>query len=321
MNVWHAIVFIGRLVGPTFYTERFIEYAKNHNIDCYVVDVNKPDTFCCKEFDEFAQRPGTAVFTFNNIGLLLEDKNGLNYWKENNIPVFDFVIDHPRAFPDMLENPKCEIFLFCLDENHVEFAKKYYKKLNGVFFCPHAGASVKNCDIPYRERDIDVIYMGDCQSEISDFPIIDLFEDGGNDFYGSVSTELMNNPLLSTEEAIRKYLQDNNVDVSDAYKFFLEGVASKCIDRSLRRITKLAGMQALGQQGIHVEVYGNNWIDKEYPFSDSIRVHERVGREELLEILCHARISLCYIPWFKAGCSEKNFDSMINGAVSFATLC
>ena len=34
-----------------------------------------------------------------------------------------------------------------------------------------------------------------------------------------------------------------------------------------------------------------------------------------MNMIGNAKISLCFIPWYKNGCSEKNFDSMLNGCL------
>ncbi len=317
MADWQAIVFVGRLVGPTFYTERFVEYCWKNSIDTYVVDVNDEKTFSCSAFDEFAAKPGTIMFTFNNIGIKLQTAGGRNFWKENRIPVFDFLIDHPRAFADMLKEPECDLYLLALDRNHVDFINKYYKKVKGAYFCPHAGAEMPESDIPFEQRETDVIYMGDCQFKMKSLPKLDFFDDAGQDFYISVSDMLLTDPLMSTESAIRQYLKQKRIELSDESEFVMEAQVGFCVDRNLRRLTKLEGMKALDDLGIRVDVYGNpeSWMDDEYEFSDNIVFHERVGREELLRKLCHAKISLCFIPWFRGGISEKNLDSMLNGAV------
>ena len=235
---------------------------------------------------------------------------------EKNIPVFNFVIDHPRIFNDTLEDPEADIYLLTLDRNHTEFCKKYYPKLKDVFFVPHAGVEWTNSTTPYDHRSIDVLYMGDCQLEIKDLPRIRLFSDGGNDLYQKVSVKLYTNPLLSTENAISEYLNDAGVVIErESDEYILMRNVGNAIDKNLRRISKLSGMQALDQMGIHVDIYGDNWIDPEFPLSENISIHKRVEVGEILETLGNTKISLCFIPWFRGGCSEKNLDSMLNGAV------
>ena len=87
------------------------------------------------------------------------------------------------------------------------------------------------------------------------------------------------------------------------------------IENTVRRVFKQAGMQALDKMGIKVDIWGTGWEDDEYTYSENIRIHERVTPGELLKFTGDSKISLVYMGWQKRGCSEKNFDSMLNGCV------
>ena len=315
MKDYHVIVFLGRLIGPTYYAEQFLAFAQKHNIDCYIVNVNDEKTYNSEAFDLFAAQPNTVVLTFNNIGVHLLSESGNNFWKEKNIPVFDYIVDHPRNFADSMLIPPCDLYVFALDKDHVEYIKQYYKDLKGVYFSPNGGTEV-NSSLPFKDREIDVLYMGNCQKKKDAFPAVECFEDGGVDFFSWCITNLVLNPMSATEHIIDSYFSEKKIDASDQAIYDLKRDYSGYIESTVRRYYKLEGMKALDDEGVHVDIYGNSdWIDDEYPFSDNIVLHERIGREELMEIIGHAKISLCFIPWFKRGCSEKNFDSMLNGAL------
>ncbi len=316
MRDYHVILFLGRLIGPTYYIERFIDYAEKHHIDYYVVDVNEEKSYNCVAFEKYASQENTIMLTFNNIGVHLMAENGSNYWKYKCIPVFDCIQDHPRNFDDTLLEPPCDLYAVTLDRDHEDYIHRYYKKLKGVFFSPNGGTEV-NSSIPYEERKIDVIYMGDCQKKIYEYPRIDYFGDCGADFFAQCIGSLVAHTMWSTEYVIDRYFADKKIDVSEEILFKLKNEYSGLIEATVRRYYKLEGMKALDNMGIHVDIWGaDTWLDEEYSFSDNIVLHDRIGRHELMEILGNAKISLCFIPWFKKGCSEKNFDSMLNG-----TLC
>ncbi len=311
MNV---IVFKGKFNTLVYYIDRFLDYVSGEGNECYVCDVKDEKTFNCREFSEFAERPNTIMFTFNNFGIGLLSKDGGNFWKDHGIHVFDFIVDHPRNFDDLFLNPLCELTVFALDRNHVDYIKKYFPAVNSVYFCPNGGSEV-NSSVKHEDRDIDVLYMGSCQPKITSFPVIAFMDDEGEDFYNRTVNIMMENTMLSTEEAIQAYFSEKKIKVSAADMYELNENAAGFIENYVRRVTKMEGIKALSDLGISVHIYGTNWIDSDYPFSDSIVIHEIISIEELLEIAGHARISLCFIPWFKRGCSEKNYDSMLNGAV------
>ncbi len=313
MSGFNVIVFLGMLVGPTYYIERFIDYMKRNNIEYYVVNTNITETFDNRLFDEFSSRPGTVMFTFNGIGVLLNDTDGNNYWKKHKIPVFDFIVDHPRNFSDLMIEPPCDLHVFTLDRNHEEYIRRYYPKIN-VFFSPNGGTDIRK-SINYYDRDIEVLYMGSCGLKVTQFPCIDYFEDKGADFYRRVIDYMFTDSDLSTEDAIERYFVANDENIDDEFLSLLNIKCAGYIELYVRRQFKLRGIKALDVLNVHVDIWGEDWEDEDYPFSSNINIHNRVNCEEIMEKITRSKISLCFIPWFKKGCSEKNFDSMLNGAL------
>ena len=122
-------------------------------------------------------------------------------------------------------------------------------------------------------------------------------------------------PQKTVESIIEEYLIDIGKQLDDSFIRNTIEITAGLIEGKVRRYYKLSGMAALDKLGISVDIWGDGWNDQEYKFSDNIKIHERVSPDEIMKIVGNAKISLCFIPWFKRGCSEKNFDSMLNGAV------
>lgn len=314
MHDINVIIFLGSLIGPTYYAERLVEFLRKRRIPYCVVNINLRETYDSALFDRFAKQRGTVMCTFNNVGLLLNDTDGTNYWKKNNIPVFDYIVDHPRNFEDSMLEPPCDLYVFTLDRDHKEYIRRFYPKVKGAYFSPNGGTDI-GIGRDYKDRNIDVLYMGSCGSKITGFPPIDFFKDKGVGFYREVIDLLIDNTDMSVESAIELYFLRYKIDHDDVLLRSLNNTYAGFIDIFVRRRFKLMGMKALDNAGVHVDIWGNDWEDDEYPFSPNITIHDRVGREDMMEIITHSKISLCFIPWFKCGCSEKNFDSMLNGAL------
>lgn len=308
----NVIIFLGVREGPDYYSRCFAEYLKSRSVDYYIADAGEPETYLCSEFDDFASRPNTVMFTINNVGLMLRVEGG-NYWKKYCIPVFDYIVDHPRNYYDSMLHPECDLYVFTLDKDHKAFIDRFYPEVKMSFFSPNGGTEI-NIQEKYQQREIDVLYMGNCNAA-SLFPVCREFEDGGKDFYGVVSAHLMNDPMLSAEEAIEAYFRDKGKAVSEEELLLLNTGYAGYIEGQVRRHFKLEGIKALDDEGVHVDVFGDGWEDDDYHFSDNISLHERIEVEKMMDLIGRSKISLCFIPWYKKGCSEKNFDSMLNGAL------
>ncbi|MCR4746671.1 MAG: glycosyltransferase, partial [Lachnospiraceae bacterium] len=200
------------------------------------------------------------------------------------------------------------------DENHIKFIKEFYPNVKNTFFITQGGRKSENL-ISLAERPIDVIYMGS-QTAFHGFPAISFLSDNGSDLYSYCVNFLFSDNSKTAHEAIKKYLSEKNIELSDSDFFELNHDCADSITNYVRREYKFLGMHALDQAGIHVDVYGgDSWVDSENSYSPNIKLHERVDIEELLKKASQSKISLCFVPWFKKGCSEKNFDSMLNGAL------
>lgn len=311
--VKHIVVFKGRLVTLDFFMDCVIDYMKDNDIDYYLVDTNIPETYNSPRFDEYIAQEGCVMFTFNNVGVRL-DEGGVNLWKKRNIPVYNFIVDPPRAFPEILTNPDCDMYVFSLDENRNDFIREFYPEIKDVYFIPAGGADV-NSGKPLKDRSIDVIYMGNCQSKDITYPEIYFLDDKGVDLYQNVIQYMVKHTDITTEHAIKKYLQHSPVKLTKEQLLYIMTHAGKPIEETVRRVFKQAGMQALDRAGVHVDIWGTGWEDDDYTYSDNIRFHERITPGELLNYVGDSKISLVYMGWQKRGCSEKNFDSMLNGAV------
>ncbi|WP_029232826.1 glycosyltransferase family protein [Butyrivibrio sp. VCB2006] len=310
----HIIVFTGLHPVLSFFVEQLIKYLDTHGVDYYLADAEHPETYNSPAFQEYVSKENVAVFMFNNIGASLSSNEGVNLWKERGIPVFDCLVDHPRSFEDTLKNPPCDIYAFALDYDHVSYMRKYYPKLAGIYFSPNGGTSC-GTNTPFAERSIDVLYTGNCHEPILSFPKIDFMVDGGEEYYQYTIRSILANPSLSVDEIIDQYISLSGMNTDNEKSYYLKAETGAFIETVARRKTKLEGMKALDEAGVHVEIFGGSWICDDYPFSSNISVHDRIDIHELLPKISDSKITLCFMPWFKKGSSEKVFDAMLNGSL------
>ena len=302
----------GVLETMDYFTDQMVAAAHKMNNNVYIIDMRDPRSYQCEEFFDFISSGQCAAFFFNQIGLgIMLDNQCI--WKKYQIPVYDFVLDHPRNYADWFIDPICEFNTVVLDNNHGRFIRRFYPKIEQVQFCPNGGNALdeyKN----YNERTIDVLYVGDCQKPV-DLPAITLFNDGGSDFYHKIITTMIQNSMLTTEATIDLYLNQCEDEITDRETMTLHMDYAPYIENYVRRYFKQIGMRALNEAGVHVEIYGNGWEDPDYTYGDNIVIHDRVSSEECNRLTCDAKVALNFMPWFKDGSSERVFNNMLGGAV------
>ncbi len=309
----HIVVFKGRIQTLDFFMDRFIDYCNKNRVDYYLVDTNIPDTYNNPAFDKYLTHTDCVMFTFNNIGINL-DVDNKNIWNKYNIPVYNFIVDPPRAFSRILLQPVCDIRVISLDKNRDEFISEFYPKIKKHYFFPAAGTDVFS-EKQLKDRKYDVVYMGNCQAKEQGYPFFEFLGKYSSDIYQKVIFSMIENPLQTTEEAIKKYLIKNEIQLTHEQLLDIMTMAARPIEHTVRRFFKLRGIKALDDAGVRVDLWGENWSDNEISFSDNITVHEFVPTEDVLRVCGDAKVSLVFIGWQKRGCSEKNFDSFLNRAV------
>ena len=313
-----VIFFKGILETMDYFVDRLVEGAREIGVDAYVIDAKDPSTYQSDAFIEFFERKTVAAFLLNQIGLSMK-LGDENLWEKYDIPVYDFIQDHPRNFYDSLVDPIKGFHAVVIDYDHVPFIRRYFPKIGPIHFLPNGGAREGEI-LPYEDRDIDVLYCGSCQEPLTDYPVIPFLKNGGRDFYQTAIGAMITNPMLTMEQVVRWYLTEQEpCDEEQIYRVIMG--TSLYVDKTVRRYFKLQGMHLLDEAGIKVEVYGEKWTEGGETFSDNIRFHGRVSSAKCNEMSGRAKIALNYMPWYKHGASERVFNSMVAGALCISDRC
>ncbi|MCR5097755.1 MAG: glycosyltransferase [Lachnospiraceae bacterium] len=306
----------GKLETMDYFTTQMESACKNHGVESYTIDLNDPSGILNDKFVNMLGQKDCVAFFFNHIGLGILSE-GKNLWEKYCIPVYDFIVDHPRNFAEWLDHPISDFHLIVLDENHRTFVQRFFPNVKDILFIPDGGNREEPA-LPYRERPIDVLYMGSCQPKIEIFPLIDFLPEGGADFFRCTISTMVQYPQLTTEDTVDLYIQQFVPDLAEDKNRALHLDFAPYIEAPVRRHFKQLGMRALNEAGVNVEVYGKDWAADDYTFGDNIRFHEFIPSGDCNRLAGQAKICLNFMPWFKAGSSERVFNSMLNGSVSIS---
>lgn len=303
----------GKIKELDYFVDCIISAFQNMQLEYYVIDVNALEKTAGITLNQFVQSGDCVFFTFNNIGALLMEGNE-NFWEKYDVKVYSFLVDHPRNYGDLLNQPIDNLHIICQDRYHEKFVRRYYTKVENIFFLPNGGMQEEKPK-DFQKRKLDVVYFGDCQEKVTAFPKLLFFADGGAEFFANCIQMMLQNSWLTTEEAIEiniKKFFPNAVDqalreVNETIAIYIEFV--------VRRYYKQKMLRAFNEAGICVEIYGNHWEDDEYTFGPNVSIHSRISPEECNRFMGDAKITLNFLPWQKNGCSERPYNSMLNGSV------
>lgn len=290
--------------------QRLADSADKLGIEYYIINTGIPESYG-EALEEYVKLGRCAVFMINQIGLLLSE-NGQNYWKERNIPVYDLIVDHPYNYADALECPPADMNVIVIDRNHEKFIRKYYPEIKNIYFMPDGGNEAEG-RMQYKDRPIDILYVGDCQLYTPFIEIPDM-SDKGMEMYSTVYNILLQKPGLSIEETMELYFEAKGGYTKEQVKQY---ILNYCfiISDNVRRYYKLKTMHALESTGAGIVIYGKGWDAYDEAWQPNVSINARISSEECNQMLGKAKIGLNCMPWFKDGCSERVFNIMLNGAV------
>lgn len=311
MNLSKRIIFIkGKLETLDYFIDQLADSADKLGIEYYIINTGIPESYG-EALEEYVKLGRCAVFMINQIGLLLSE-NGQNYWKERNIPVYDLIVDHPYNYADALECPPADINVIVIDRNHEKFIRKYYPEIRNIYFMPDGGNEAEG-RMQYKDRPIDILYVGDCQLSTPFIEIPDM-SDKGMEMYSTVYNILLQKPGLSIEETMELYFEAKGGYTKEQVKQYILNYGF-IISDNVRRYYKLKTMHALESTGASIVIYGKGWDARDEAWQPNVSINARISSEECNRMLGKAKIGLNCMPWFKDGCSERVFNIMLNGAV------
>ncbi len=315
MGIRGIIFSKGRIDTLDRFTDELIAASERRGVSSLTVNIGDDAAMTAERIASFhkAMDGKVAAILFNNV-ILSACYAGESLWDRLQIPVYDILVDHPVNYDAHLRNPIRQLHAVLIDRKHEAFVREVYPQVRYTHFVPLGGVE-QTGHKPFADREIDVLFTGSGHDERPYLRIPFLPEDGAA-MYCEVMREIFMNPTTVTEEAVRRYVGNAGLALSEQEMLELYDKAYLSCEWNARRHFQLEIMKQLGSAGIPVTIYGGRWQDDAHVFSDSIHIAERVPLEECVKLPCNAKICLNILPWFKDGAHDRIFDAMINGAVS-----
>lgn len=280
----------------------------------YFVEVCELDT---KEKDleekleQYIGKTFRAIIDFNSALQRLEMDNGERYLDQINAPFYNYIVDHPLYHHPVIKLNLKQSNIICIDREHVNYINKYYQNIEKVIFMPLGAMQALNI-IPYRERNIDVLFLGTYTSSKKILEQIE--EDDRRDEIILLIDELKNNTNQTQEEALLKVLKHegevlNNSEFADRLN------ACHLADIYLRAYYREILLQILLDHNMDISVFGYGWEEFACRKKEHLMIKDYVSFPVSLEIIADSKVVLNIMPWFKDGVHDRVLSAMVNKAV------
>lgn len=306
----------GKLDIIDYFIEELLQGAVENAQDYFVLDLKelKSQSLDLQTFINSGNSIPTVLITFNNIGIELLIEDGKNLWEVMGIRIYNIYVDHPVNYHNYLHRPLKDMTIITVDRDHKKYIEEYYPQVHRVVFIPLGGKMDKRI-IPYRERSIDVLYVGGCQPEIKEIPQDEDIGMNLSEFCNQVIAKMINTPELTSEEAVRLYVREKNMREVETEQFLKMMSYMRLVTQIVRRFYKYKIMGALADTGIRVHIYGENWEGVSCKYPENLILHGNCSMEEGLAKIADSKVVLNCMAWFKDGSSERVHNIMLNQAV------
>lgn len=296
------------LISIVDYTvDIFAEYYRALGHRVYILDISEKNTKLFSEFLGYVKGGIDFVHVFNNnIYKVRREDDGRDYLESLNIPVFDYMFDHPMYFRETFDSLPENYVVTCVDRNHNKYLKRFYPNVKNHFFLPLGGEEyVSDEYIPWSERKIEALYVGSLKRNDSAC---------SDELAGEIIELLIKNTGYTAEEAIEKcFLEKNPGADREAVKAAIDKYHFADLNANCHFRKKL--VETLVNGGIDVWVYGGGWDETDLTSKPHFHYGGWLKQTECIELMKNTRFVLNSMPWFKDGAHDRIYNAMLAGAV------
>lgn len=316
-KIYKLVLFKNNIETLGYFSEQMARTFRELGYEVYMFDYNTSNQAII-DLIWFCEAGKTAMITFNFIGLGVEDEFFMNdgelFWNQRNVLCLNILVDHPFYYDKDFKNLPDNYKMFCIDKDHVEYVRRFYKEAKSVEFLPLAGTEINVEDIPYNKRKYDIIFTGNYTPPNRFEKYINRIDSDYAAFYWKIISELLANTDMTMEQAMMEYLKLEMPDISE--QDMKTGMSAMIfIDLYVRFYFRGEVLKSIIDSGHVVHVFGRGWDMLECKHSENLICH---GSIESYECICHmknAKISLNIMPWFKNGGHDRIFNTMLSKAV------
>lgn len=305
-----------------FFADQLDQEFQARGHETFILDLRNPppeDPHSYVHFFRFASAGIDAAVCYD--AMCIRDQILIDIWNEQQTMVVDIFMDPPLRFHPSLENTPTRYHLFCCDQEHVDYVKKYFaNEVPRVNFMPHVGVVPEENTkaIPYDKRKYDILFCGtyyrpeEQMAEIMKFCPKDsvLWK-----LYQEAFENLKKDSRLSVVNGILLTIDQMGLDLSEkALKSTLN--LSNYVDWAIRMYQRGRVVSALAESGLELYFLGRGW--ENHPSSKLSNIHridDRIPYKDTLAYMADARINLNVMPGFKQGTHDRIFNTLLQHSV------
>lgn len=275
-------------------------FEKN-NVETIVLDIQNSIN---QQMLTTLQMDVDAVIAFN--GLLIEQKEVLD--KVIKAPYIYLLIDHPIDHLGRISNLRESDILSLMDRNDANNLVMFGYNIKNLFMLPHAAIelSIEPC-----EKTIDILVSGS-YSNMSEYKE---YINEQSPAIRTICDEVIEDCIADSS----KYYIDEFIKAFEKRGISLELRLNKTpefikmvreIGRYIYSINRLKVVTALADEGLNIDIYGENWSSSSVATYPNVHIHKSVNYWQTQELMRKSKIVMNFQALLRDGTHERVFAGM-----------
>lgn len=251
-----------------------------------------------------------AIFDFNSDLPKLKMDDDTYFLDQIHAPFYDVILDHPLYHHDMLKQKVKNFHVLCLDRFHKAYIEEYYPHISTVHVWGMTGDDVSPSNVVYPKKNIDILFSG----TYTDYRQVEEALDLCPDFLGELSrtliTDMLADPTLPQEEALRRRLPDLDEVIAETFPLHMQ--ACFLCDSYLRAWRREHILLELAKSGLPLTLCGNGWYNSPLADYPNVSIIEDTPFMDTFDLFRHSKITLNIMPGFCDGSHDRIYSAMLN---------
>ena len=256
-------------------------------------------------------------FAFSMNGVTANVKLNDDTYLQDNIkaPFISMYVDHPLYNLVRLDTDLNNYHGLFVDENIVDYIKRYFKNISTARMLPHGGDGLSEDKlVSYADRKIDVLFTGSYKDPEKILEEIGGLHRMSQVIIMNIVEQMISDNTVTVDMALENFIKKNDIPLTDSeFKKYMDLTVHA--DEYVRALYRKLVILALVKNGVKVNVFGSGWNKFDNSNPANLKIGGSVDADTCKELMANSKIVLNVMPWFKKGSHERVFDAMLSKAV------
>ena len=263
-----------------------------------------------------------AMLDFNSLLPNLDTDEGELFLNKIDAPFYNYILDHPLYHNKQLKANIHRYHVICLDDDHADYIRRYYKHIQSVTVFPLCGLPLLPSNAEYGvsklfqnselepvdliadsleqiPKTVDLVFTGTYSGANDIYRRLKSFDESFAGEMQRMAELMIACPEMTQEQALLKLVEEDRIDVDiDQINVPDRLYALFMVDMYVKAYYREKVLEAVLRTGRRLAVYGGMWDIWETKYQAQLDIHAMVSFKDSPRVLAAARISINVMPWF-----------------------